>query len=284
MRRHPLVIAAAGILLVLFSFAPLAFADFSYGGAGGAGGVKLQATTPGTAQTGNVNLSGAAVLGGQLTVNSSLVLSGGGSSTANSSICGGTCAILQMLFSSAGGGAPVVALSGSASGFSAAFRAAHFELTPGFADASLPSCNGITLGALLYSTTKNAPRICDGNTTNTWKDLIVSGPTVQQGAISVAGVTIGPNGTAITNSPRGTAVWNPGTIAAGAQATTTITVTGAATGADCIAGVVSPAPLSGHLPQCIITAANTCSLSILNQSAAGTTLGSATFYCRAFNP
>jgi hypothetical protein len=114
----------------------------------------------------------------------------------------------------------------------------------------------------------------------------VTGVSTHTGATALnGGVTIGASGTAISKSVRGTATWNPGTVAAnGGTATTSITVTGAVTGADCIAGVTSPAPLSGYPVQCIITAADTCGVMIVNQATAGVTFGSATFYCRVFNP
>lgn len=112
-------------------------------------------------------------------------------------------------------------------------------------------------------------------------------PQVVMNGVSVTSTvpfTIGASGTAIAQSNRGTVVWNPGTIGSGGVATNTITVNGAVTGADCIADVLSPAPLSGAKVQCIVTAANTCGIAIWNPSAGGLPLGSATFYCRTFNP
>lgn len=125
---------------------------------------------------------------------------------------------------------------------------------------------------------------------------IVTGTASVTSTLGVTGVTtttgglvIGSSGTAISKSVRATGTWNPGLLAAcGAgpcvTVTTNLTVTGAATGADCIAGVVNPAPLSGYPVQCIVTAADTCGLMIVNQTNTAVTFGSATFYCRVFNP
>lgn len=95
--------------------------------------------------------------------------------------------------------------------------------------------------------------------------------------------TMGSGGTAISQSNRGTIAWNPGTVVAQTQVTNAIAITGTVAGADCIAGVVDPAPLSGYPVQCI-TQTNVCNISIRNQQSVNFTFGLGTFYCRTFNP
>jgi hypothetical protein len=97
-------------------------------------------------------------------------------------------------------------------------------------------------------------------------------------------VKIGSTGTAISASPRAITSWTLGTLAANTGATTVITVTGAATGADCLAtetsGVVAGV---GGIFGCS-TAANQCSVSVYNPTAVGITFGTRTVACRVFNP
>jgi hypothetical protein len=107
--------------------------------------------------------------------------------------------------------------------------------------------------------------------------------TTERFRVNPSGVTIGTSGTAVKHHMVGTVTWNPGTISAcGAgpclTGSTTISMSGVATGNPCYAGVYDPAPLSGWPVQCITTA-NTCSLMIVNQSNVNKAFGSATFYC-----
>lgn len=108
------------------------------------------------------------------------------------------------------------------------------------------------------------------------------------GATSTGTLTIGTSGTAISKSVRGTLVTTPGTLVpcafSGCNGVTfTITVTGAVAGADCIAGVLDPETITGIPIQCIARN-NSCTIAVWNWSAYSTTLGSATYYCRVFNP
>lgn len=94
-----------------------------------------------------------------------------------------------------------------------------------------------------------------------------------------AGILIGGSGLIIKQVLYATLVWNPGTITGGGNAAVnSMTVSGAAAGNPCFAGVYDPAPLTGHHVQCITTT-NLCALAIRCQQAANCVLGSATFWC-----
>lgn len=108
--------------------------------------------------------------------------------------------------------------------------------------------------------------------------LGVTGATTATG-----GITIGSSGTAISGSFRGTASWTPGNINAGTTTTTSVTVTGAASNADCIPGTPSNIALN-LIFTCSITSSNTCTLTLANPTAGSVTGPSGTYTCRAFNP
>jgi len=99
----------------------------------------------------------------------------------------------------------------------------------------------------------------------------------------LAGLTVGASGTPISASYRGTTTWNPGTIGNNSCATTTISLTGAAAGADCN---FTPPDFGGAggdftTVHCWVTA-NTCNLRMCTVTS--TTPGSATWACRVNNP
>jgi hypothetical protein len=99
--------------------------------------------------------------------------------------------------------------------------------------------------------------------------------------ITTGAVTIGASGTAISASYRGTTTWNPASTTNG-QATTTITVTGAAAGADCV--VTPPSTITtpfAIVPFCVVTL-NTCTVGFW--SIGTNDLPSDTWACRVFNP
>lgn len=91
------------------------------------------------------------------------------------------------------------------------------------------------------------------------------------------GLVIHSSGAKITKHLSGTKTWNPGTIAAGAVATTTITVNGAAVGDTVVVGTNSLGANSGWLLSGHVTAASTVTLTILNHTGAGRTPGSGTY-------
>jgi hypothetical protein len=101
--------------------------------------------------------------------------------------------------------------------------------------------------------------------------------------LNSSGVTIGSGGTPISKSLRNTTTWDPVSLAAGNFDSTTISVPGAAAGADC---TVTPPSLIATpyavVPLCYVTA-DTCN--VLLFSAVGTNnLPSGTWACRVFNP
>jgi len=282
----------------------------------GTTGVLLQSTWPGSQQTGNIAISGNVGIGA--------VTGGGGSfrplgsavsglgmyplsyNTGNTSqgvlfeIFGGFNTIPAYQFWWNGGfsnsGYVSLIMNGCGSG--------GVNSSPCITTNPSGLGTPLYLGATLQDTVNNKLVFATGSTRTVAGNMFelnnggtvkfgvdINGAVATSGAISSTGltttgpVTIGSGGTAISGSFRGTTTWNPGTITGGGgTATTNVTVTGAVTGADCIAGVTSPAPLSGYPVQCIVTATNTCGLMIVNQSASNVTFGSATFYCRVFNP
>lgn len=98
------------------------------------------------------------------------------------------------------------------------------------------------------------------------------------------GLTIGATGTKIAASYRVTSTIDIASIAANVCATdSTITVTGAVTGAECIVG--SPAALNAGLQQsCYVSAADTVKLRTCNNTAGAIDPASATYSVRVFNP
>lgn len=142
---------------------------------------------------------------------------------------------------------------------------------------------GNKFGAIIYDGGVNLskPGWVFQNVTDTQAFSSNSTTIFRDGSIVIGGTSTANQ---ISFSGRGTVVWNPGTLAGGGGlGTNTITITGAVAGADCIAGVLDPAPVTGHHVQCITTA-NTCNIGIRCQQAANCVFGSATFYCRVFNP
>lgn len=99
------------------------------------------------------------------------------------------------------------------------------------------------------------------------------------------GVTIGSGGSNIAGSFRGTITTDVAVVGANAcNADIPVTVTGAATGAECVVGMppTTPALLQGT---CFVSAANTAQLRICNGTAAASAdPASATYSVRVFNP
>ncbi len=135
----------------------------------------------------------------------------------------------------------------------------------------------------------NASALCtDGNNKTTAATLTVTGQTTLSGVLNgngaenfVGPVTIGASGTAISASYRGTVSWTPGVINTLSVANNTITLTGAAAGADCVA---TPPGSNSQLPLACWVTLNTCNLQISNPTAVNITSASGTFACRVFNP
>lgn len=99
--------------------------------------------------------------------------------------------------------------------------------------------------------------------------------------ISNSGLTIGASGTAISASFRGTVSWTPGSLV-GVCATNTITLTGAAAGADCV--VTAPGALGQDtILSCRVTA-DTCNLNVCVVATFTQTPPAGTYACRVFNP
>jgi hypothetical protein len=91
-------------------------------------------------------------------------------------------------------------------------------------------------------------------------------------------------GTGISASYRGTTSWTPGSITANACATTTISLTGAAAGADCTVTPPSGVPVASVWTSCSVTL-NTCNLYQCNADNVNAHTGdSGTYACRVFNP
>lgn len=87
----------------------------------------------------------------------------------------------------------------------------------------------------------------------------------------------GPPGTV-----RGTpTVWNPGLIANGAFAKTTVTVTGAQVGLPCLTPAWTAVLPDGVITWAQCTAANTVAVYILNLSGSPQTIAQANVYCEA---
>ncbi len=86
-------------------------------------------------------------------------------------------------------------------------------------------------------------------------------------------MSTGPN--FVGNYLIGTTTWNPGTIANGATVTTTVTVTGATVGQPITAGLTT-LTVAGVLISAAVTAANTVTVTLLNQSGSSQTIGSGT--------
>jgi hypothetical protein len=106
------------------------------------------------------------------------------------------------------------------------------------------------------------------------------------GKVLVSGVslTIGSTGTAITASYRGTTSWTPGSITQNQCVTTTISLTGAAAGADCMVTPPSGTPVASVWYACSVTL-NTCNLYDCNADQASAHTGPiGTYACRVFNP
>jgi hypothetical protein len=102
--------------------------------------------------------------------------------------------------------------------------------------------------------------------------------------LSPSGLTIGASGTAISASYRGTTSWTPGSISANACVTTTVTVTGAAAGADCVVTMPSGTPVASVWTSCSVTL-NTCNLYQCNADNVNAHTGDVgTYACRVFNP
>jgi hypothetical protein len=104
-------------------------------------------------------------------------------------------------------------------------------------------------------------------------------------ALEVQGATkLGSSGTAISGSFRGT-VTNPALTGAQACLDTTVTVTGAATGAECLVGLPSGIAANiGVSITCYVSATNTAKLHVCNVTAAGITPTPGTYSVRVFNP
>lgn len=86
---------------------------------------------------------------------------------------------------------------------------------------------------------------------------------------------IGNGGTAITRHLSGTVVWDPASVADGAQINTTVTVAGAVIG-DTVAVGFSTAVPAGALLMAAVTAANTATVTLFNKSGAALDLASGT--------
>lgn len=104
--------------------------------------------------------------------------------------------------------------------------------------------------------------------------------------IRAPAITLGTGGVgaAITGSYRAVATWAPGAITANAcAADLSVTVTGAAVGAECVVGL--PATVeAGILANCYVSAADTVKLRICNHTGASVTPASADYSVRVFNP
>jgi hypothetical protein len=91
-------------------------------------------------------------------------------------------------------------------------------------------------------------------------------------------------GTGISASYRGTTSWTPGVIGTNACVTTTISLTGAAAGADCTVTPPSGTPVASVWTSCSVTL-NTCNLYQCNADNVNTHTGDVgTYACRVFNP
>jgi hypothetical protein len=143
-------------------------------------------------------------------------------------------------------------------------------------------------GTWNYEQSATAGVIEYNNSTNSWTfntaPAGVAGAAAtltERARVSASGLTIGASGTAISASFRGTTSWTPGSILSGNNVSTTITVTGAAAGADCV--VTPPGNLALTPLTCFVTL-NTCNLMIGNPYSGSITPSSGTYACRVFNP
>lgn len=117
--------------------------------------------------------------------------------------------------------------------------------------------------------------------TNKFTVVASSGNTAVAGTLAVTGAaTLGATGTAVSASFRGTTSWTPGSINTLSIGQTTITLTGAAAGADC--HVAGPG-VQLLAPICWVTL-NTCNIAIGNPSAGSITALAGTYTCRVWNP
>lgn len=88
------------------------------------------------------------------------------------------------------------------------------------------------------------------------------------GNLSVTGTSaFGSNGTSIVGIPAGTTTWNPGSLGNLGVASTTVTVTSAAAGDPCIAGLTTATTADAVLFSCKVHTANTASVAIYNLQA-----------------
>ena len=121
--------------------------------------------------------------------------------------------------------------------------------------------------------------VTGGSVTAGATGLTSSGPTTLTG-----GASIGSGGAAISSSFRATATMVNSTIAAQSCYTQTITVTGAALGAECTTGSLNQAWPNNVTISCFVPAANQCVIQLCNPTAAGINPGNPTIGCRVFNP
>ncbi len=109
-----------------------------------------------------------------------------------------------------------------------------------------------------------------------------SGPAV---VTRTGGLQIGPTGTSISASYRGTVSWSPAAIAQGAAIGNNLTVTGAVVGAECALSVPSWSPINGLTFSCYVSAPNQCTIEITNCGiCASITPPNGTYGCRVWNP
>ena len=112
----------------------------------------------------------------------------------------------------------------------------------------------------------------------------VNGTTVNGATVNATGSLVIGGGTSISKSLRAAASWTPGTVSSGTCKTLNITVTGTATGADCIFGLPAPNVTPGTTVSCSTGAVDTCTINICYAGAGGFGAPAGNYTCRTFNP
>jgi len=253
-------------ILASASYVALAQTRTIPGRGGGSSGVSLQGTSPGTKQTGNINVSGTIVQGA--TTDITLTPVGAGdyrialSKNANApsvSVASAISGSMQDYISLRNPGATIGIL--------------RFQSCPSTAQISpFGTCiqtsdnTPISLGA------PTNPVIIDTVSTRTGGALQINNGGVQKLLLNTDGT--------ITTALRGTTSWTPGSIPTGTCASTTITITGASAGADCIVSSGTPALGGTNIVQWCAITANTCTIQLCNAGNTTQTGTPGTYACR----